>query len=193
MYRKRRIMNNKKFLYFSGIALTAVFILWSAIVPVCAQDYIVAIVEVSPEENLAEQLGVYVQQQDISALRKMLDNKEVNVNALGPDGWNALMVAASEGFDGIVEILLRDYDAKPDITQNLNHEFTFFDDSEDINYTALMLACMNEYPKVVEVLLRYNADINTVKSKLGRTALDIARETGNSEILDMLEKKLATK
>jgi beta-lactamase regulating signal transducer with metallopeptidase domain/ankyrin repeat protein len=90
-----------------------------------------------------------------------------NVNAQRPDGMTALMLAIS----GQPKIVARQEDGSGKAT-----------DSEGIMQRELSFR-----GDVVKWLLHKGADLN-LRNKAGKTALDLARENGNAEILALLEE-----
>lgn len=55
------------------------------------------------------------------------------------------------------------------------------------NSTALMEACLYNQKEVVKELLKNGADLSR-KNKQNKTALDIAREKGHTNLIGVLEK-----
>lgn len=53
--------------------------------------------------------------------------------------------------------------------------------------TALAFAVRRRWPEVVEVLLAKGADLHA-KDKKGRTPLSSAKETGDQQIVELLQK-----
>lgn len=95
--------------------------------------------------------------------------KKIDVNATNVIGNTALMMAAGNGYPGMVEGLL-EYEANP----NLQNRF---------GNTALMFAALNGQVESVELLLKAGAD-KTLKNEDGLTALDRAREYQHSKKSD---------
>ena len=53
--------------------------------------------------------------------------------------------------------------------------------------TALMHAAQNDFVEIGQILLDNKADIN-IKNNKGKTALDIAKENGRKNFVNLLEK-----
>src|SRR3990167_7161700 len=91
-------------------------------------------------------------------------------------GETVLNRAASSGFIDIVQFIL-------DRGANVNQATCF-------GYTPLMGAVVRNHADIVRLLLDRGADINYANNYEG-TALTLAREWGNNEIVKMLEKYIA--
>ncbi len=105
---------------------------------------------------------------------------KIGVNANNAPGvGRALIGASSSGHTEIVRMLL----AVDGIDVNAQ---------DDWNVTALMEASYWGHTEIVRLLLDADADI-TLKNKGGKTALDLAREKGNIEIVKLLENIIAVK
>jgi ankyrin repeat protein len=86
-----------------------------------------------------------------------------------------LMLAATRGDAAILNALLQ-YGAESNVQSKLN------------GWTSLMHAarCPHATKEMIQLLFDYGAD-GEVKNWCGQTALDIAKETGNSEVIEVLE------
>jgi ankyrin repeat protein len=102
-------------------------------------------------------------------------------NARNSYGRTALMYASGYGQDTIVERLLA-AGADPNIVPT----------DQSGCWTALIAAAAGGHAKTVEVLLRGGAD-PTIKSKDGKTAIEIARSAGHSEVVRILQAAAAGK
>lgn len=91
------------------------------------------------------------------------------------EGWTALHYAAAAGDNNIVQMLL-DKKAKLDA---LSPNGT----------TPIMMAARNGYILTVKLLLDAGADA-TLKNQQGMTAIDFARQGGNSDIVEGLTYRL---
>lgn len=94
-------------------------------------------------------------------------------NATNTLGRTALMFASIYGQDTIVRLLL-ERNAKPNMVPN-----------DHSGWTALMAAAARGHADTVSLLLRHGAD-PTIKSKDGKTAIDLAREHGHSHVVPRL-------
>jgi uncharacterized protein len=129
------------------------------------------------------------------------------VNAVNKLGDSALLQAAANGYLGIVAMLIK---AGADINKGNNVGITplgiaaclgyydpvaclikagaDFNKAEKINlWPPVYAAVYHNHKDIVELLLTVGADIYT-KDNSGRTALDIAREKGYQEIVELLQK-----
>lgn len=94
-------------------------------------------------------------------------------NARNTLGRTALMFASSYGDDSIAERLLT-AGADPNIVPN-----------DQSGWTALMAAAAGGNTSTVGLLIRHGAD-PSIKSKGDKTALEIAKSAGNTEIIKIL-------
>ncbi|XP_064390639.1 uncharacterized protein LOC135338431 isoform X3 [Halichondria panicea] len=105
-------------------------------------------------------------------LMQELIRLRANVDLQDNEGLTALMIAAREGNAVLVQIL---------IGASAILDFK----EKERGHTALMLATIGMFLRVVKELVLAKADINT-RSRDGRTALDIAKELKCTEIVDLL-------
>jgi ankyrin repeat protein len=104
---------------------------------------------------------------------QFLVNEGANVNGISPEG-NALLAAAYQNNTKLTIFLLNN-------KAELNRQ------GPDGN-TALMYAVMNQNMKMVQALIKANADL-TVKNKDGQTAHSLALSLSNPEIQKKVEIK----
>jgi|APEBP8051072266_1049373.scaffolds.fasta_scaffold04505_3 hypothetical protein len=91
-------------------------------------------------------------------------------NAANTLGRTALMFASIYGQDTIVRLLL-EHGAKPNLVPN-----------DHSGWTALMAAAARGHVNTVALLLSHGADPH-IKSKDGKTAIDLARQYGHSPVV----------
>jgi Ankyrin repeats (3 copies) len=104
----------------------------------------------------------------------------INVNCqLGPDGRSALHVACCSGKADIVQYLVEVRGA------NLNLI------CETDGWTPLMAAAVRNKLECLRVLLELGAEPDLRGDVDGKTALDLAREAGSHECVDLLEQWIA--
>ncbi|MGB8367280.1 MAG: ankyrin repeat domain-containing protein [Candidatus Babeliales bacterium] len=109
-----------------------------------------------------------------------LDNDDVNINTIGSNGETPLTYFLSKkdgSFFAIIQRLL-DYEADPNKANKKG-------------MTPLAIAIEKNQPKIVELLLQYQAD--PYKESKGDTALEIADEQGNKEIVALIENTIRAK
>lgn len=120
-----------------------------------------------------------------------LDNG-ANIDTKDLYGQTPLMLAANNGHTIMVNLLLEngaDINAK-DKVKRLNVWCGRSKPEEDIifgNDTALMKAASKGYKEIVKMLIKNGAN-TMAKNAKGLTALDIARENNQTEIVYLLEK-----
>ena len=137
---------------------------------------------------------------------KMFMKFGAELNAVAKNGWSALMISAAKGYAKITKELL-DHAADPNL-QDVYHWSPLmravYEDREeivmllvtnprtDINHrgengiTALHIATIQGYTHLVKVLLEYGAD-KTITDHSGRTPYEIARQTGEAKLLNLLQ------
>lgn len=108
---------------------------------------------------------------DPRVIRILLDNG-ADVTLRNKDGDTPLLVAAKFGKQKTVEMLLQ---AGAKI------------DEQNQGYTALMIASRKGYRDLVHFLIEKHANLD-LKNDAGKTALSLAREYGQAEIVELLEK-----
>lgn len=112
-------------------------------------------------------------------LKHMIEHAEPNQKVYNRYGGNALIPAAEKGHLNNVKLLLAD--GKVDI-----------DHQNNFGYTALIeVVALRDgsevYQQIVQELLVYNAN-KELRDDSGRTALDYAKEKGNTNMIKMLEE-----
>ncbi len=108
---------------------------------------------------------------DPRVIRLLLDNgADLHVRNNGGD--TPLLVAVKHDNRKTVEMMLQ---AGADI------------DEQNEGYTALMIAARRGYRGIVALLIEKNADLD-IKNDIGKTALRLAKDYGQSEVVDLLEK-----
>ena len=102
---------------------------------------------------------------------------KANVNAKSKRGYTALMGAAWRGNTEVVKLLLA---ANADVNAK-----------SDRGTTALITAAYRDKIEVVKLLLAANADVNAMPTDgkfKGKTALGLAKDTGNLELAKLIEE-----
>ena len=165
------------------------------------------------EQSLEDQLFAACYNGNIEKVKLLLRNRNININIQemiqNNKGPTPLTYACERGHVEIVKLLLND----PRTNVNLGYvgETPFYyaclkgnlevvklllnHKNIDINLTSsnhgfipLMRACEKGYYEVVELILKSGKITNlNAKTKDGKTAIDIARETKNKTILELLE------
>lgn len=120
----------------------------------------------------------------------LLIDAGAEIDARDADGRTALMVAALQGESGLIEPLL----------SRAQHPANVFLRADN-GWTALMLACAKGQLSWVAALLEHLAqsgaspdalvDLITYEDRQGRSAVSLARENAHSELLALLEARLA--
>jgi predicted LPLAT superfamily acyltransferase len=108
---------------------------------------------------------------------KLLLGKGADVNTKHTTGATALLQASAQGHAEIVRLLLKK-------GADVNVKIT------NTGSTALLLAAEYGHTEVVKLLLAAKADVNAKASWQGKdyTPLSIAKEKGNTQIIELLEK-----
>jgi cytohesin len=115
---------------------------------------------------------------DIQGIEDLLA-KGTDVNARDEDGYTALFIAALRDHKDVTELLL----AKgADINARVDD-----DEREMGGWTSLHAAARFNRKGVGEVLISKGTAINA-KAKTGKTPLDLAKEYGHQEIVELLRK-----
>ena len=114
----------------------------------------------------------------IEMVQFLLANKaEINAPGVSGSGMTALGAAVSRGHIEIIDIFLR------------GNAIVNMEIQDGSGLTALHLAAENGSRAIVERLIQARAGMNT-KDKFNRTALDIARQRGRTEVVEFLEMRL---
>ncbi len=133
--------------------------------------------------NLSDEFIMAASQGDVEKV-KYLIQAGANVNASAPStsqvpaGITPLMLAAAKDHINVAKILLSE-GANPNQTDNGGG-------------TAIIYAVWKGHVDIVELLIEYDAEINA-KTKDGRTPLKLANNSGDQELVRILEKAGATR
>lgn len=125
------------------------------------------------EENnvIDEKLLEAVTNRDV----KFIQNYKGDINgSLTEDGKTALMIAAYKGYPEIVKALIS---VKADVNAVNKYD-----------WTPLMFAVGCGKIEVVKILIAAKADVNAVNKNNGATALNLANDIKNAEIIKILKK-----
>lgn len=110
-------------------------------------------------------------QGDLDVIQKLIDKVDVNVQ--DHDGDSALILAANNGHENIVKLLLQ----SPNINVNMR---------DKLGFTALMPASRDGNPNIVKLLLaKPEIDVN-MQSNAGTTALWVASAWGRENVVKLL-------
>ncbi len=104
-------------------------------------------------------------------------NMQAVINHYNSDGWAPIHVAASEGYAGIIDILLRHGAVADARTKNFR--------------TALHIACVRGQLQVISALLKAGADVDG-KELNGNTPSHFCAEYGHRDCLRLLLAKHPT-
>ena len=125
-----------------------------------------------------------VDQGHIELVRLLATNK-ATLNQKDKDGWTALHFTANKsnkGGDAVQADMAQLLIKAGAMVDSLNHELV----------SPLQLAALNNYPQLVQVLLKNKASV-TLKNKFDRTAEDAARNAGHWNIVAILREHAALK
>jgi hypothetical protein len=110
----------------------------------------------------------------VSTVEALLNQNPAFFNKRNTKGNAIVHIAASNGHGGIIKMLL---DKKADIINMRGAK----------GYTALHYAAQDGNTRIVELLIQYGVDTN-IRGEDNKTALDVARESGQKGIVAVLEK-----
>ena len=136
-----------------------------------------------PSENhpdfdpvLGSQLLAAAHAQDSATLQALLQRDDVDINIVGADNLNALMISVVKGDHAAVAALV----ARPDLLINAQI---------DGGFSALMLASILDMPKLVQTLLtRADLQINDANLE-GNSALMLAATQGHVQVIELFKNR----
>ena len=102
----------------------------------------------------------------------LLNNRNYNINMKSNEGFTALHYAIINGHLNIIKFLYEIYSADLKVYDN---------DGNDI----LMLAIINQKIDIIKYILQFYY-VNKINKK-GETTIELAKKTGNKEIIDLIE------
>jgi hypothetical protein len=102
-----------------------------------------------------------------------------SVNTRNSAGWTPLIAAVSAGHEATVMALLN----TPDVDLNL---------AENDGWTPLMFAANNNRPQITQWLIERGADVS-IKSRMGFTAMGIARDRNFADVVTLMKKAAAVR
>lgn len=114
-----------------------------------------------------------IRNSDVDLIKRMAEwGIDLNQHEPGPDKTSTLMVAITENNNLEVAELLLKLGVSPEIESDWSWK------------TSLIWSCEEGYDDVVELLLKYNADINHISGN--KLPLMVATENGYTEIVELL-------
>lgn len=129
------------------------------------------------QHRLDNLLAAAVADRDVVRTRKAVEQgANINCVLVGGYGWSPLQKAAHTGSLSLVAFLL----SRPDVRINAQDMY---------GWTALMRAAKGNHLPVVRLLLAKKADV-TLKNEMGKTALQIARDSYFQRVVDLLEGRV---
>ena len=142
----------------------------------------------APARNAMEMFGTValpsslaraLAEHDSTAWQQWLQDTGGNVCAVWADNVTLLHLAASSGFESLLDLLLEDGAGRP----------LHVDEQTGSGVTPLMCATSVNDPASVRSLLRAGAELG-LRDVKGRTALDVAKELGHSACARAIEEHL---
>ena len=111
---------------------------------------------------------------------QLLTHAEATIDA--EDGWGqtALHFAAAKGFDEAIPLLVN-HGANVNYVSNAGYIYN----THDGHYTPIHFAAQHGHNNAIKLLIQHGADTN-LKTQLGKTALDLARENNHPETAKLL-------
>jgi ankyrin repeat protein len=114
---------------------------------------------------------------ETGTVRALTNDAACKIDALSPDGFSALQLAAFFGRPGVVEVLLERGAGTDVVSQNVQ------------GICALHGACVGRHYEIVKMLLAAGANRDLAQAN-GQTALDIAIKSGDEHLVKILTNKL---
>lgn len=141
-----------------------------------------------------------------SVVAVLVDNPDTDIDALDPAGENAMMLAAINQDQPMVQLLI-DKDAEVNkkgwtplhyaasagddgIVKLLLDHSAYIDAGSPNGSTPLMMAAASGHDTTIKLLLDEGADM-TIKNQLGLNVIDIAKRYNQRDIAEGLSKRLA--
>jgi ankyrin repeat protein len=111
---------------------------------------------------------------DYDSFEQAINEKE-NIDKPSKIGYSPLHVAVNDGMSGYAKLLI---DNNADVNVQI----------PDSGFSPLHIAARTEQKELVNYLLKSGAAVDLADCA-GRSALDVAKETGNTEIISLFEPK----
>ena len=109
---------------------------------------------------------------DIEAVKSLLDNGLVDVNAKSPSKYTGVLYAASRNDLNMIKLLLS-YGAKPDVKESMNNE------------NAFNRVLTKENNEIAKILIQANADIS--KGRYAEHLRKLAIKKNDNELLNLID------
>jgi ankyrin repeat protein len=141
---------------------------------------------------------------DTSAIKAMIKVNRDTVNCRNESGFTPLIIAGYKGQIEVVKLLLKhkaDVNAKSgegtvlmgacfkgnvELAELLMKHHADVNSANDLGTTPLMYAILGQKIELIKLLLE-NGAVKDVKERSGKTALDYAIQSGNKEIIDLVD------